>query len=426
MNNYTETIAYLYSRLPMFTRIGPAAYKSGLGNITALCEHLHHPQKQYRTIHIAGTNGKGSTSHMLAAILQEAGYKTGLYTSPHLKDFSERIRINGIPVSQQAIIDFVQDHRLFFESLSASFFEVTTAMAFKLFADHQIDVAVIETGLGGRLDSTNIIAPDLSIITNISLDHTDLLGDSLPKIAFEKAGIIKANTPVVLSERQTETEAVFYLKAKSEDAPVYFASDFYQVAGYERFNHFAKYHFHHQPEPVSVACDLTGLYQMKNIAGVLTACDVLNEYGYMIHEDMIHRALSTVKIKTGLRGRWDLLQEKPTILADVGHNEGGLIETIQQLKSTGKKLHFVIGFVKDKDINKIITLFPKDATYYFCKPDLPRGLDVNELLQIASAHHLNGIACNRVSEALQKAKTQANADDIIYIGGSTFVVAEVL
>ncbi len=426
MNTYKETIEYLYSRLPMFTRIGPAAYKSGLGNINDLCEHLKHPELKYKTIHIAGTNGKGSTSHMMAAILQLAGYKIGLYTSPHLKDFRERIRINGVPVEEEDVVNFVEKHRFFFENKEVSFFEVTTAMAFELFAQNQVDVAVVETGLGGRLDSTNVIQPDLCIITNISWDHADLLGDSLQKIAFEKAGIIKPTTPVIISERQKEVEEIFIQKAKSEDATIFFATDDYEGNTYNRNQEFATFSFNHHPNEVVLKSDLTGSYQLRNIAGVLKACDVLNEYGYIIQEETINNALTQVRKLTGLRGRWDVLQTNPLTIADIAHNEGGLKETIDQLTKSEKKIHFVIGFVKDKDLQKILRLFPKEANYYFCKPDLPRGLDVNELVKMATDHQLHGKVYDSVNAAWQAAKSSADAVDIIYIGGSTFVVAEII
>jgi dihydrofolate synthase/folylpolyglutamate synthase len=410
----------------MFTRIGPAAYKSGLGNIIAFCDYLGHPELKYKTIHIAGTNGKGSTSHMMAAIMQQAGYRTGLYTSPHLKDFRERIRINGQTIEENDVVDFVVKHRSFIENQKASFFEVTTAMAFELFALKKVDVAVIETGLGGRLDSTNVIKPDLCLITNISWDHADLLGDSLQKIAYEKAGIIKHHTPVVISERQDALAEVFIQKAKSEDAPLYFATDAYDAIGYERSAEDAGYKYLHLLNEINIYSDLTGSYQLKNIAGVLQACNVLNEYGYIIKDEDITVALTQVRKLTGLRGRWDVLQNNPLIIADIAHNEGGLIETIDQLVKTNRDIHFVLGFVKDKDVQKILRLFPKHAKYYFCKPDLPRGLDAAVLAQMASENQLTGTVHDSVHAALIAAKNVALYEDIIYVGGSTFVVAEVV
>lgn len=426
MITYQETIEYLYSRLPMFTRSGPAAYKEGLGNILALSDYLHHPERKYKTIHIAGTNGKGSTSHMLAAILQCEGYKTGLYTSPHLKDFTERIRINGQPADTSFIVEFVQEHKNFIETLSASFFEVTTAMAFEYFAREKVDIAVIETGLGGRLDSTNIITPDLSIITNISWDHADLLGNTLEKIANEKAGIIKSQTPVVISERQSEIQHVFIEKAAAEDAPIYFAQDSYEHLKGEILGLKSKHVYLHQQEEISIETDLQGSYQSKNIAGVLTACDVLNEYGYLMNEEQILYALDNVKSITGLRGRWDVLQQRPLVIADVAHNVGGLEETLYQFKQLQKEMHFVLGFVKDKDLKKVLPLFPQHATYYFCAPDLPRALDAETLMNEASQFGLQGIHYGTVKAALDAAIRQANHEDAIYVGGSTFVVAEIL
>jgi dihydrofolate synthase/folylpolyglutamate synthase len=426
MNTYHETLAYLYRRLPMFTRSGPAAYKEGLGNIIAFCAYLQHPENKYRTIHIAGTNGKGSTSHMLAAILQCAGYRTGLYTSPHLKDFTERVRINGVAMDEEFVVDFVKQHQTFIEEMSASFFEVTTAMAFDYFAQQEVDVAVIETGLGGRLDSTNIITPDLSLITNISWDHADLLGDSLEKIAREKAGIIKPKTPVVISERQAGIAEVFNHKATAEEAPLYFATDYYKPIHSESNLHITKHVFLHKLQELIIQTDLNGAYQANNIAGVLCACDVLNEYGYLISEAHIQDALTKICSLTGLRGRWDVLQENPIVIADVAHNEGGLKYTLEQFIQLRKPMHFVIGFVKDKDIRKILPLFPKDARYYFCMPALPRALSAETLKQQAALYGLIGEDYPTVKAALDAAKHEASASDAIYVGGSTFVVAEVI
>ncbi len=426
MNTYTDTIQYLYQRLPMFTRVGPAAYKTGLGNILELCEHLGSPQNKYKTIHVAGTNGKGSTSNMLAAILQTAGYKTGLYTSPHLKDFRERIRINGAMISEQDVVSFVCEHRPYIEKLEASFFEVTTALAFAHFAGQHVDVAVIETGLGGRLDSTNIISPDLSIITNISWDHADLLGDTLEKIATEKAGIIKPQIPILITEHQREIDHIFIQKAKSGDSPILFANDTYQAIEYKQKNHVASFTYMHHPEVVCIESDLTGHYQLKNIAGVLLACDVLKEYGYIINDEDLFKALRNVKTITGFKGRWDVLQKAPLVIADIAHNAAGLKETLEQLEQLNAQLHFVIGFVKDKDLTKVLKLFPKQAKYYFCKPEIARGLDIETLMQKANEHQLIGTAYESVTTAYTAAIKNAAVDDIIYVGGSTFVVAEVI
>jgi dihydrofolate synthase / folylpolyglutamate synthase len=427
--NYAETIDYLYTKLPMFTRIGARAIRPDLRNTLVLCKHLHNPQQRFRSIHIAGTNGKGSTSHMLAAILQKAGYKTGLYTSPHLKDFRERIRINGEMISEDAVIDFVEQNKTLFESVEPSFFEMTVALAFEYFWKQKVDVAIIETGLGGRLDSTNVITPRLSVITNISYDHTDLLGDTLAKIAFEKAGIIKPEIPVVIGETNHETNFVFIEKAKEENSPILFANEIYNTVRYDLNESSLILSVENRLEKRTelYETDLTGIYQTKNICTVLASVYELNNSGFQIDESDIREGLKNVKSLTGLRGRWEILSKAPLIIADVAHNEGGLKIAIEQLKEYPcKRLHFVIGFVKDKSLEKILPLFPKDAFYYFCKPDLPRGLEVDVLENLAAEYDLFGKRFSSVKDAFENAKEIANADDIIYVGGSTFVVAEII
>lgn len=406
---YQETLDFLFTKLPYFTRDGKAALKPDLTNTLRLCEALGNPQHKFKSIHIAGTNGKGSTSNMLAAILQQQGYKTGLYTSPHLKDFRERIRINGAMVEEQFIIDFTEKIKPHIDIIQPSFFEITVAMCFEYFANEGVDYAVIETGLGGRLDSTNIITPILSVITNIGYDHADLLGDTLEKIAGEKAGIIKQNIPVVIGESSEATDAVFTAKASDMRADIYFADRnplYYNT---------------------SVQSDLTGPYQTRNIITVLQAVDILKTQGVIIDNHSVARALRQVKQLTGFRGRWDILGNSPKIIADTGHNEHGLKPVMAQLANEQyRQLHMVFGMVGDKDRHKILPLLPKQAQYYFCKPDLPRGLDPAILAADCSALGLSGHIYPSVESALNAAKANAAADDLIFIGGSTFVVAEIL
>jgi dihydrofolate synthase / folylpolyglutamate synthase len=423
---YQETINYLYHRLPAFHRVGAAAMKSGLQNIIALCEALGNPHQKFRSIHVAGTNGKGSTSHLLSAVLQSAGYRVGLHTSPHLKSFTERFKINGIAAPETEVVNFVAQHQALIEKISPSFFEISVALAFDYFARERVDVAVIEVGLGGRLDSTNIITPDLSVITNISFDHTDLLGDTLPKIAAEKAGIIKKGVPVVISETHPETAPVFWNKALEMQAPIVFADQQYELietlldAGKRRvdiksINSVIKTYY----------IDLLGKYQTKNLFGVLQAVEVLRTIGYQISEDSLRNGLAQATQLSQLKGRWQVLQQQPLIVADVAHNYGGLFETLSQIQSYSfKHLHVVMGFVKDKDISGVLGLFPTDATYYFCAADLPRSLPVADLSVLAENKGLKGKAYHSVKEAFEAAKQAASADDFIYVGGSTFVVAE--
>lgn len=424
---YQDVLQYLYANLPMFQRVGALALKNDLGNTLALCEALDNPQNKLKSIHIAGTNGKGSTSHMLASVLQSAGYKTGLYTSPHLKSFTERIRINGKEISQQFVVDFVNRIQPAIERVRPSFFEITVAMAFDYFVREQVDVALIEVGLGGRLDSTNVITPELSLITNIGWDHTDLLGDTLEKIAAEKAGIIKKNVPVVISEQQPGIADVFRSKAAAETAPLYFASDVYtiqlrDVQGNILFDALKN----GKPVYTSIALPLQGIYQQKNLAGVLCAIDILRQQGWKITDEQLLDGLMKVTSQTGLKGRWQKLGTNPLIVCDTGHNLDGVTQVVKQLQQLShKKLFMIIGMVKDKDITGVLRLLPKDANYYFCQAAIPRALDANILAEKARSIGLKGDVVANVNEAIQHARAQASADDVIFIGGSTFVVAEI-
>lgn len=427
--NYSQTVAYLYSRLPMFTRVGASAFKKDLDNTVALCNALDNPQTKYKTIHIGGTNGKGSTSHMLAAILQKAGYKTGLYTSPHLKDFRERIRVNGKMVTKSFVTNFVKQQKQLINQIEPSFFEVTVGMAFSYFEQEQVEVAVIEVGLGGRLDSTNIINPDLSVITNISLDHTNMLGNTFGEIAFEKAGIIKPNIPAVIGERHPETDSVFIKKAKEQNAALLFAEDNLKVANVSKQSTTLKLDIVQQNTPLleTLYLDLTGTYQLKNIVTVIEAVQELRKIGYHIADEAIYQALENVKKLTGLQGRWQTLAKNPLVICDTGHNKAGITEVVQNINQTPhENLHLVIGMVKDKDISAVLALLPKDATYYFCQPQLERALPAKELAEQATSHQLKGKTFNSVAEALAAAKTNASSNDLIFVGGSTFVVAEIL
>ena len=366
--DYQETLTYLYEQLPMFQRVGGSAYKEGLDNTLALDAHFGHPHHKFRTIHVAGTNGKGSVSHTLAAVLQSAGYKTGLYTSPHLVDFRERIRINGEPISKDYVMDFVEHERGFFEPLCPSFFELATAMAFKYFADEQVEVAVVEVGLGGRLDCTNIIIPDLSIITNISFDHVQFLGDTLAKIASEKAGIIKKGIPVVIGETTAETKPVFIAKATEVDAPIYFAEE----NGREDYP--------------GVEYELKGIYQEKNKRTLFTALPLLKEAGYHIDEENVREGFAHVVELTGLMGRWQKLHDHPTLVCDTGHNVGGITYVVEQLRQQScHQLHIVIGMVNDKDISGVLALLPQEAKYYFTQASVSRALPAEQLCQLATA-----------------------------------------
>jgi len=403
--NYQETTEWMFARLPMYQQKGASAYSGKLAPVRSLVEHLGHPEQRFKSIHIAGTNGKGSSSHMLSAVLQEAGYKVGLYTSPHLKDFRERIKINGALAPESFVVDFISQHKEFIESHQLSFFELTVGMALDYFAQEHVDIAVIEVGLGGRLDATNIISPEISLITNIGWDHMDLLGHTLVEIAAEKAGIIKSGVPVVISQTQDEVKNVFLTSAQQASAPIVFAD---------------------QQKHPDYLCDLQGSYQKKNIQGVLSVLHHLAK-AWGITDKHIRSGLSHVQKLTGFQGRWQVLSSHPTCVADTAHNVDGLTLTLQQLQSTPhKQLHLVLGFVKDKDLSAVLPLFPKTAHYYFCAPQMMRALPATSLRDTAQMHGLNGSAYGSVNQAFEAAKSQADAEDLIYVGGSTFVVAEVV
>lgn len=401
---YRKTLDWMFSQLPVYQQRGISALNAKLDNIRLFAAHLGHPEKKFKSIHVAGTNGKGSSSHMLASVLQEAGYKVGLYTSPHLKDFRERIRINGKPVSQGFVVDFIQRNKSFLSTNHLSFFEMTVGMAFDYFARKKIDIAIVEVGLGGRLDSTNIIVPEVSLITNIGMDHKEILGDTLGKIAFEKAGIIKPHVPVVVSEFQEETSPIFVSRARKMDSKIVFASE--TVKG-------------------TYSTDLLGNYQKKNIKGVIATLKELK--GFKADRDSMAKGLQNVVKNTGLMGRWQILRERPTIICDTAHNKEGFTVVMEQLEQLRySRLHFVLGFVKDKAWEEILPLFPKHAFYYFAKPNISRGLETEILRAKAFEYGLKGDAYLSVREAFDSAVERAKADDLIYVGGSNFVVAEVV
>ena len=407
--DYQNTLSYLYNSAPMFQQVGGKAYKEGLENTLLLDEHFHHPHRRFRTIHVAGTNGKGSCSHSLAAVLQAAGYRVGLYTSPHLVDFRERIRVNGTPIPEETVIRFVEDERAFFEPLHPSFFELTTALAFKYFADEKVDVAIIEVGLGGRLDCTNIIRPDLCVITNISLDHVQFLGTTLAEIAAEKAGIIKSQTPVVIGETTPETRPVFQAKANEMKAPIYWAEE------------------NQNAETNNVDFELKGLYQQKNLRTLLTAFPVLQKLGYQFDETHIRKGLAKVCELTGLMGRWQKLQEHPTLICDTGHNVGGISYIVEQLKQQSyHELHIVIGMVNDKDVRGVLSLLPKEATYYFTQASVQRALPAEDLAALAAQQGLKGSNYPDVPSAVRAAQEKSLPEDFIFVGGSSFIVADLL
>jgi len=427
--NYSKTLDYLYSRLPMFTRIGSAAIKKDLDNTLILCRDLGNPQEKFKTIHVGGTNGKGSTSHMLAAVLQQAGYKTGLYTSPHLKDFRERIRINGEMVPERFVTSFVEQQRQLIEDISPSFFEVTVAMAFSWFAEEHVDVAVIEVGLGGRLDSTNIIHPELVVITNISFDHTNILGNTLQAIAYEKAGIIKSAVPVIIGERQEEIAQVFTDKAAEMQSKLLFANEVLHIADTYRENGCLVTSVYKGEICLfkALKLDLTGSYQLKNILTVIQSVISLREAGFHLPDEAVYLAIKKVRESTGLRGRWDVLSKNPLVIADTGHNIAGIQEVLQNIRDTPhKRLHVVIGMLKDKDVSTVLQLMPAAAIYYFCQPNLERALPAYDLALQAEKSGLKGDIFETVTLALDAAKTSAGPDDLIFVGGSTFVVAEAL
>lgn len=424
--NYSQTIDYLFTRLPMFSRMGAAAIKKDLTNTLALCDSLNNPQQHFKSIHIAGTNGKGSVSHMMAAILQTAGYKTGLYTSPHLKDFRERIKVNGEMVSEDFVVDFTQRIQPEIDRIEPSFFEITVAMAFEYFAQQQVDVAVIETGLGGRLDSTNIIHPDLSIITNIGWDHMNLLGNTLEAIASEKAGIIKKQVPVVIGEFLPQTKPVFQQKANEQHAAIVFAQEQLKVISASYKKQLKVLVADKSDQAKEYTLDLSGTYQQKNLLTVLTSVEQLRKLGYHITDEQLVTALQQVQSLTGLHGRWELIHEAPRIILDVAHNEDGIQQVLIQLKQMEyKHLHWIIGMVKDKEIDKVLNLLPADAHYYFTKAQIPRALPENELKTKAAEKRLSGDMYPNVNVALAQALTYASKDDLILVCGSVFLVGEV-
>ena len=403
--NYQETLDWMFSKLPMYQNQGKTAFKKDLANSILFSEHLNLPEQKFKSVHVAGTNGKGSTSHMIASILQEAGYKVGLYTSPHLKDFRERIKINGQPISENGVVDFITDNKSFFDKNNLSFFEMTVGFAFNSFAKHNVDIAIVEVGLGGRLDSTNIIKPLVSVITNIGLDHTQMLGNTLPEIAFEKAGIIKNEIPVVIGEFQQEVHSVFYQKALETHSNLFLAD---KDISYD------------------YTSDLKGSYQSKNIKTAVQTIKVLQD-SFSISDENVANGLQNVVKNTGLLGRWQLLNAIPFTICDTAHNKEGLAYVIEQLQTQEfDKLHIVLGVVNDKDLDSILPLFPKKATYYFCKPTIPRGLDATILKKKSAEYNLNGEEYSSVNKALENAKKYALDKDLIFIGGSTFVVAEIV
>ena len=422
--NYPEAIEYLYNRLPVFHQIGAAAYKPGLENSIRLMEQLHNPQNEYRIIHVAGTNGKGSVSHFLSAILQSAGYKTGLYTSPHLVDFGERIRVNGKKIQPEYVADFVEKNEKMLDKIQPSFFEATMAMAFRYFADCAVDVAVIEVGLGGRLDSTNIVSPALSVITNISFDHTEFLGNTLAQIAAEKAGIIKPETPVVIGEVVPETRPVFIQKAQEQNSPLTFAEENISVKFIE---YSADKMIVETRDDEKLIVGLCGEYQLKNIATVLTAVEELQKLGFAIYREDVKNGLENVIPLTNLLGRWQVISHKPTVVLDTGHNKGGIEYIVHQLKKQHyEKLRIVIGMVKDKDISGVLSLLPRDAVYYFTNAATERALPALKLKEQAERTGLNGKAYSTVEQAVKLALEEAGEKDFVFIGGSNFVVGEAL
>lgn len=427
--NYKETLDWMFNKLPMYQRIGAAAYKADLNSTIDILNYLNNPQDNYKTIHIAGTNGKGSCSHSIASILQEAGYKVGLYTSPHLRDFRERIRINGAMIPEDNVVDFIGQHKQKLEELELSFFEMTVAMAFDYFNKEKIDIAVVEVGMGGRLDSTNIIKPEACLITNISLDHVKFLGDNEEKIAGEKAGIIKRNTPVVISETQERSKDVFAKKAEEQESPIYFADSIFSCVKinnntlecneYDIFKNDVLY-------LKGLKTPLLGNYQKKNLLGIICLIDIIRA-SFNIKDENIYSGIEKVISNTGLMGRWQLINKNPLTIADTGHNVAGINEVVRQLSETKfEKLHFVLSVVNDKDIDGILELLPKYAEYYFCKADIPRGLDAGILCEKAKSHNLKGNTYPSVTEAYNAACRNAGDKDLVFVGGSNFTVAEIV
>ena len=428
---YAKTLDYLFNALPMFQRVGASAYKADLTNTLSLCEHLGNPQETFKTIHVAGTNGKGSTSHALASVFQAAGYKTGLYTSPHLKSFTERIRIDGKEITEEDVVEFVANNRAFLDQLQPSFFEMTVGMAFWYFAKESVDIAVIEVGMGGRLDSTNVIHPELCVITTIGYDHTQFLGNTLPLIAGEKAGIIKEGVPVVISQTQKETQAVFSQQAAAKQAAIVFADQLWEVTKLPEsedpsIQESANFKVRSSDGEFNLKFGLNGDYQRFNLPGILETVKQLRNQGWNLSDTALQVGLESISEQTGLKGRWQLLQLNPIILADTGHNEAGIGEVVNQLKKYSySKLWMVIGMVNDKDISKVLDLLPKEATYIFCQASIPRAMDAHELARKGNEKGLIGQVIPTVTEALEFARKNASPDDLIFVGGSTFIVAEI-
>ncbi len=426
---YPQTLDYLFARLPMYQRIGAAAYKANLDNTIKICDYLGRPHLKLKCVHVAGTNGKGSSSHMLAAVLQKAGYKTGLYTSPHLIDFRERIKINGKMIPKKYVVDFVAEHKTFFETIEPSFFEWTVALALNFFVKEEVDVAIIEVGLGGRLDSTNIIIPQTCLITNISLDHMTFLGDSLRKISFEKAGIIKDRVPVVISQYQSISAPVFNAVAKEHKTPIDYADKNYKVLEtlQTKTGVLVSVLNRDTSELLKYTLDLNGKYQVKNLLGVLNTIENLKKVGFIIENEHVQTALTQVTQLTGLMGRWQKLGNNPLIIADTGHNEDGIRQVLENLNDLKyKQLHVILGVVNDKDIHSILSQLPNKAIYYFVKASIPRALDEQELKNKASEFNLKGLAYSNVEKGIKAAKKSATKEDLIFIGGSTFVVGDAL
>ena len=427
--DYAQTVEYLFNQLPMYSRIGAAAYRKDLTNTWQLTDSIGNPERKFKSIHVAGTNGKGSTSHMLAAIFQEAGYKTGLYTSPHLKDFRERIRVNGEMIREDFVVDFVSRIRGISEPLDPSFFEMTVVMAFEYFAQQNVDIAIVEVGLGGRLDSTNIITPELSVITNIGYDHINLLGNTLAAIAFEKAGIIKKGVPVVIGEHHPETAPIFSQRAHEEGATIRFADQLRYVTDWKYQRHTLVAEVTTSPVASDVSfytLDLAGIYQTRNLVTVLEAVRIMADKGWKLDQKTVLRALTKVKKLTGLHGRWEIIHEHPDIILDVAHNEDGIRQVLRQVElSDHEELHVVLGMVNDKAIGPVLGLLPRNAHYYFTRAQIPRALPEAELAAQANAVGLQGRSYSSVAAALAEAKARARARDLVIVCGSVFVVAEV-
>lgn len=423
---YQDTLEYLFKELPMFQRVGASAFRKDLRSTILLCNHLGNPEGKFKSLHVAGTNGKGSTSHALAAVFQSAGYKTGLYTSPHLKSFTERIRINGQEINEESVVDFVATNKEFLDELKPSFFEMTVGMAFWFFASQKVDIAIVEVGMGGNFDSTNVIIPELSLITNIGFDHVQFLGNTLPIIAGEKAGIIKKNVPIVISQTQTETTQVFIEKAKSLASPIFFADQIWKIERQVPEASNAMYSVEKGIVSTAIEIDLKGNYQKYNLAGILEAIDQMRNSGWEISDSAVKEGLANIMALTGLKGRWQQLGINPTVICDTGHNEDGIKQILEQLKSyTYSTLWMVLGMVQDKDISKVLSMLPQEANYIFCQASLPRAMPASQLAIQAGEFGLRSNVIPDINEALEFARKNAASDDLIFVGGSTFVVAEI-